>query len=106
MIKNMYVVTISRARGGYECPADAFCYCGGVFAKRKAAFEKIESEVADLLKELRDGLDEEELAEFEASLRVYDNLDNDWHIEVDYEASDGTLVEFYLRTEEVAIEVD
>lgn len=105
MFKNMYVVTVARAFGGDDRPADAFGYCIGVFAKKKTALEKIKTAVEDFLKELRASFDEDELPEFEKSLQVVDNFELGWNMQVDYEAPDGTLVELYYRAEECAVEV-
>ena len=106
MIKKMYVITVARAFGGDDRPADAFGYCLGIFSKKKKAFEKLKADVDDFINELKAGCEEEEdRAELESSLRVYDNLDDGWSIEVDYEALDGTLVEVYYRVEEMDVEV-
>ena len=106
MIKNMYVVTVSRAFSADGTPADAFGYCVGVFSKKKTAFEKLKTEVDNFIKDLKNDLDPEGVAVIEPTIRVYDNLDDGWSMEVDYTALDETSVELFYRVEEIPVEVD
>ncbi len=106
MIKKMYVCTVSRAFSADGTPADAFGYCLGIFSKKKTAFDKLKIEVDNFINELKNDLDPEDAAVIEPTIRVYDNLENGWSMEVDYTALDETSVELFYRVEEMDVEVD
>lgn len=99
---SIYVVNWARAIGGAGIPTDAFCGCVGAYTTRFKARESMLQDIHTMLQDIRDGFeDEEELIDFEASLKYYDS---DFYYEIDYEAPDGALVQFYYSIQEVDIE--
>ena len=99
---SIYVVNWARAIGGDSIPTDAFCGCVGAYTTLTKARESMLQDIHTMLQDIRDGFeDEEDLINFEASLKY---SDDDFCYEIDYEAPDGTRVQFYYLIQEVDIE--
>lgn len=99
---SIYVVNWARAIGGDGIPTDAFCGCVGAYTSLPKARDGMLQDIHTMLQDIRDGFeDEDDLIDFEASLKC---SDEDFFYEIDYEAPDGALVQFYYSIQEVDIE--
>ena len=98
----IYVVTWSRAIGGDEIPTDCFCGCVGTFTSLSRAKDCMRQDVASTIQDIRDGFEEnEELELFESTFR---ESDEDFAYEFEYEAGDGSRVQFYYSVQESEVE--
>lgn len=99
---NVYVVTWSRAIGGDEIPTDCFCGCVGTFTSLLRAKDCMRQDVASTIQDIRDGFEEQDDLElFESSFR---ESDEDFAYEFEYEAGDGSRVQFYYSVQESEVE--
>lgn len=98
----IYVVTWSRAIGGDEIPTDCFCGCVGTFTSLSRAKDCMRQDVASTIQDIRDGFEEnEELELFESTFR---ESDEDFAYEFEYEAGDGSRIQFYYSVQESEVE--
>lgn len=99
---NVFVVTWSRAIGGDEIPTDCFCGCVGTFTSLARAKDCMRQDVASTIQDLRDDFEEQDNLElFESSFR---ESDEDFAYEFEYEAGDGSRVQFYYSVQESEVE--
>jgi hypothetical protein len=99
---SIFVVTWSRAIGGDEIPTDCFCGCVGTFTSLARAKDCMRQDVASTIQDLRDDFEEQDNLElFESSFR---ESDEDFAYEFEYEAGDGSRVQFYYSVQESELE--
>ena len=99
---SIFVVTWSRAIGGDEIPTDCFCGCVGTFTSLVRAKDCMRQDVASTIQDLRDSFEEQDDLElFESSFR---ESDEDFAYEFEYEAGDGSRVQFYYSVQESELE--
>ena len=98
----IYVVTWSRAIGGDEIPTDCFCGCVGTFTSLARAKDCMRQDVALTLQDIEDGFEEQDdLETFESTFR---KDEGDFYYEFEYEAGDGSRVQFYYSVQESEVE--
>lgn len=98
----IYVVTWSRAIGGDEIPTDCFCGCVGTFTSLSRAKDCMRQDVALTLQDIEDGFEEQDDMEtFESTFR---KDEGDFYYEFEYEAGDGSRVQFYYSVQESEVE--
>ena len=98
----IYVVTWSRAIGGDEIPTDCFCGCVGTFTSLARAKDCMRQDVALTLQDIEDGFEEQDDMEtFESTFR---KDEGDFYYEFEYEAGDGSRVQFYYSVQESEVE--
>lgn len=98
----IYVVTWSRAIGGDEIPTDCFCGCVGTFTSLARAKDCMRQDVANTILDIKEGFEEQDdLETFESTFR---ESDEDFAYEFEYEAGDGSRVQFYYSVQESEVE--
>jgi hypothetical protein len=98
----VYVVTWSRAIGGDEIPTDCFCGCVGTFTSLAKAKDCMRQDVDSTILDIKDGFEEQDdLETFESTFRY---SDEDFAYEFEYEAGDGSRVQFYYSVQESEVE--
>lgn len=99
---NIFVVTWSRAIGGDEIPTDCFCGCVGTFTSLSRAKDCMRQDVASTILDIKDGFEEQDDLElFESTFR---ESDEDFAYEFEYEAGDGSRVQFYYSVQMMEVE--
>lgn len=101
-MKTIYVVIWSRAIGGDGIPTDCFCGCVGTFTSLVRAKDCMRQDVASTIQDIRDDFKEQEdLETFESTFKYEDD---DFAYEFEYEAGDGSRVQFYYSLQESEVE--
>ena len=98
----IYVVTWARAIGGDEIPTDCFCGCVGTFTSLSRAKDCMRQDVANTILDIKEGFEEQDdLETFESTFR---KDEGDFYYEFEYEAGDGSRVQFYYSVQESEVE--
>lgn len=99
---NVYVVTWARALGGDEIPTDCFCGCIGTFTSLSSAKAAMRNDIALVIQDIRDSFEEQDdLESFDSSFK---EDDGDFTYEFEYEAEDGSRIQFYYSIQESEVE--
>lgn len=98
----IYVVTWSRAIRGDEIPTDCFCGCVGTFKSLARAKDCMRQDIENTILDIKEGFEEQDdLETFESTFRY---TDDDFAYEFEYEAGDGSRVQFYYSLQESEVE--
>lgn len=98
----IYVVSWARAIGGDEIPTDCFCGCVGTFTSLVRAKDCMKQDIDNTILDIKDGFEEQDdLETFESSFKY---REEPFSYEFEYEAGDGSRVQFYYSVQESEVE--